>query len=87
MTECWRNRLKNLFIVWQGVDVAVYRSLYPVYRRIQRPVNGLDTNKAVEATKRPSKHGNMRRVRPRVEKEFRLDSNDFGFICVNESVK
>ena len=50
-------------------------------------MNGLDTNKTVAATKHPSTHVNMRRVRPRVEKEFRLDSNDFGFICVNESVK
>ena len=28
----------------------------------------------------PSTHVNMRRIPPRVKREFRLDSNDFGFI-------
>ena len=34
-----------------------------VHRRSQRPPKGWDTNKTVEATKRPSTHVNMRRVR------------------------
>ena len=43
---------------------------------------GLGTKMTVEAAyKRPSTHVHMRRIHPGPVKEFRLDSNDCGFIC------
>ena len=51
-----------------------------VQRRGQRPPKGSGTNMTVEATQRQSTHVNMRRVHPGYKKEFRLDSNDCGFI-------
>ena len=42
----------------------------------------LGTNKSAEADDASSKHSRKHEARPpRVKKEFRLDSNDFGFIC------
>ena len=53
-----------------------------VHRRCQHPPKGFGTDKTVEANniaaKRAYRHGAHP---PRVQKEFRLDSNDFGFIC------
>jgi len=42
----------------------------------------------MEAKYRPRTHANLRRVRPGFKKErkkFRVDSNDFGFMCAGVS--
>ena len=58
-----------------------------VHRRGQHPPKGLGTNKTVEATKHPRKHKmHPHQVKKEEEKiQFRLDSNDFGFICAGIS--
>ena len=54
-----------------------------VHRRGQRPPKGSGTNMTVEATRLTPKHARKHETHPpRVkQKEFRLDSNDCGFIC------
>ena len=52
-----------------------------VQRRGQRPPKGSGTDKTVEATSVVPKHACKHEAHPpRVKKEFRLDSNDCGFI-------
>ena len=53
---------------------------------VSAPPKALGTNKSVEADDASSKHARKHEARPpRVKKEFRLDSNDFGFICAGVS--
>ena len=56
-----------------------------VHRRCQRPSEGLGTNKTVKETWRRSTHVNTERICPGEENEFRIESNDFGFICAGVS--
>ena len=68
-----------------ATEVALFISAQlSMQRRGQRPPKGSGTNMTVEATKRQSKHVNMRRIPStpgKKIKEIRLDSNDCGFIC------
>ena len=76
---------KNWLRHWRG-------TLYlraAVHRRGQRPPKVLGTDMTAEAAYRPSTHANMRRIHPGLKKkrkkkeekkEFRIDSDDCGFI-------